>query len=451
MPAQRIQAERGGPVVSAERVGRAVPAGRIARLARLGGVATGVAAGVAGRGIGQLARGHRPRLQDLVLTPGNLARFADELGRMRGAAMKMGQLLSMDAGDLLPKELADILARLRADADPMPPKQLRRVLDEAWGTGWLKRFRRFDVRPIAAASIGQVHKAELKDGRRLAIKVQYPGVRRSIDSDVSNVGALIRWSGLLPQGTDIEPLLAEARRQLHEEADYAREAEQVAAFSRLLAGDPDFAVPAPELSLTTENVLAMDFVPGGPIEAQADAPQAVRDRIGRLLLGLLLREVFDFGLVQTDPNFANYRYDADSARVVLLDFGAARAYAPERVTPFRTMLRGCLTDDRAAMREAATSLGYIGPETAERHAEQVLALIDLVASRFRTGGEIDFASDDTAARLRDAGMALGADDGYADVPAMDTLYMQRKVAGMYLLVSRLKARVDVRSLAEAYL
>ncbi|NKX42483.1 AarF/ABC1/UbiB kinase family protein, partial [Rhodobacteraceae bacterium R_SAG2] len=104
---------------------------------------------------------------------------------MRGAAMKLGQLLSMDAGDILPQEFAVILSRLRAEADFMPPRQLKQVLDQNWGEGWQKQFRRFDVRPIAAASIGQVHRAILPDGRDVAVKVQYPGIAQSIDSDLS--------------------------------------------------------------------------------------------------------------------------------------------------------------------------------------------------------------------------------------------------------------------------
>ncbi|MEO1471158.1 MAG: AarF/ABC1/UbiB kinase family protein, partial [Pseudomonadota bacterium] len=256
---------------------RAVPAGRFTRLARLGGMGAGVAADMAVNGARRLAAGERPGLRELLLAPANVARFADELARMRGAAMKMGQLMSMDAGDLMPPEIAEIMARLRAEADHMPPRQLRDVLDAEWGRGWLGRFAKFDAHPIAAASIGQVHRARLKDGTELAIKVQYPGVRRSIDSDVSNVGALMRMAGVLPPGTDIAPLLEEARRQLHEEADYEREAAQLAAFHRLLAGDDAFTTPAPHDALTTRNVLAMGYVKGVPVERMAEAPQDVRD------------------------------------------------------------------------------------------------------------------------------------------------------------------------------
>ena len=135
------------------RASAAVPGGRLSRLARLGSLATGVAGGMLAEGARQLAAGKRPKVSELVLTPANARRVADQLAQLRGAAMKMGQLLSMDAGELLPRELTDILARLRADADHMPPGQLNTVLGQAWGRDWRRQFAEFGQRPIAAASI----------------------------------------------------------------------------------------------------------------------------------------------------------------------------------------------------------------------------------------------------------------------------------------------------------
>ena len=177
-------------------------------MARMGTLATGLAGGMLAEGARQWAQGKRPSARDLLLTPANARRVADQLAQLRGAAMKVGQLLSMDAGELLPPELGEILARLRSDAKPMPIGQMDDVLTAAWGAGWDARFAQFGFTPIAAASIGQVHRATTKDGRQLAIKVQYPGIRQSIASDVDNVGTLLRVSGLLPAHLDVAPLLA---------------------------------------------------------------------------------------------------------------------------------------------------------------------------------------------------------------------------------------------------
>jgi hypothetical protein len=149
-----------------------------------------------------------------------------------------------NTGELLPPELREILARLRADARPMPMSQLVAVLDAEWGAGWDRHFERFSFTPLAAASIGQVHAARHKDGRPLAIKVQYPGVRESIASDVDNVATLLRISGLLPRGIDFTALLEEAKQQLHDEADYRREGALLARYGELLAGDGNFVLPA---------------------------------------------------------------------------------------------------------------------------------------------------------------------------------------------------------------
>lgn len=431
--------------------GRAVPSGRITRLARFGGLAGGVAGNMALRGAQAALSGQRPDFQKLLLTPGNATRIADELARMRGAAMKMGQLLSMDSGDILPPELTDILARLRQDADFMPPKQLRSVLDAAWGRGFQSRFARFDVRPIAAASIGQVHRARLPDGTDLAIKVQYPGVRRSIDSDVDNVATLIRLTGMLPQGLDIAPFLIEAKRQLHEEADYRREARYLQRFGELLADDPDFALPALHPDLTTDSVLAMTYLPGRPIEDLMDAPQAERDRVTALLIRLVLRELFDFRLMQTDPNFANYRYDPETARIILLDFGAAREIDSVSADRLRAILRAGLSGDNDRIDSALRDAGFIDARTAPHHAALLRDMAHTALEPLRTGGMFDLADTAFVSRMRVLGQELGADRSFATIPPMDVLFIQRKVAGMYLLGARLRARVPVADLFAPYL
>jgi len=429
----------------------AVPGTRLSRLARLGGTATGIAGGAALGGLRELAHGRRPELRDLILTPGNAARLADQLARLRGAAMKVGQLVSMDAGDLLPPEFAAIMARLREDADFMPPRQLRGVLDAAWGKEWLTRFARFDPRPVAAASIGQVHRAQSRDGQALAIKVQYPGVRRSIDSDVANLGALIRMSGMLPPGIDLAPLLEEARRQLHEEADYLLEADRLEAFRSLLGDDPAFLLPELRRELVTRDVLAMSFVEGVPVERLTEADQPTRDRVARLLLELMFRELFTFRLMQTDPNFANYRYAPDSGRIVLLDFGATRTFPQPLVEAFRKLLRAGRQGDRAGIEAAALEIGYLSPEMDAAHRSRLVDLFVMSMEPLHRGGVFDFGTSDMARRMTEAGMEMRDAPDLGHVPPVDALFLQRKFAGMYLLATRLRARVDLDALTGPHL
>lgn len=429
----------------------AVPSSRLSRLAKLGGLASSIAGTVAADVAGQLVRGQRPRLDELLLTPANALKVADRLAQMRGAAMKVGQLISMDAGDMLPPELAEILGRLRQEAHHMPVPQLRRVLTEAWGRTWQQRFAEFDAAPIAAASIGQVHRARTKDGRDLAIKVQYPGVRRSINSDVDNVAALMRVAGLVPGGVDIAPMVVEAKRQLHEEADYEREGRCLSSFGRLLADRPEFRVPELHADLTTPNVLAMSYVDGRPIDSLAAAAQPERDRVLTLLIGLLFRELFEFRLMQTDPNFANYRYAPATGQVLLLDFGATRAFPAEFAELYRRLLRAGLNGDRAGIRAAARDIGFLADDGPARLEQALLEMFEMSLQPLRQDTPFDFGGSDLAMRMRDAGMAMASDRAHFRIPPMDTLFLQRKFGGIYMLATRMRTRVDLRRIIEPYL
>ena len=428
---------------------RAVPTGRLARLGGFGRLAGGVAGGMLAEGARRLAQGERPRMGDLVLTPANAARVADRLSHLRGAAMKLGQMISMDAGDVLPPELSAILARLRNQGYRMPPQQLDQVLAREWGRDWRRRFRHFEAAPVAAASIGQVHRATLTDGRRLAIKVQYPGVAESIDSDVDNVATLLRVSGLLPRGLDIAPLLDEAKRQLAEEADYTREGEQMRAYAARLDGDARYVVPTLEPELTTRNVLAMSFVEGQAIETLEGASQEARDAAMTALVTLVLRELFAFGVMQTDPNFANYRWQADSGALVLLDFGATRAVPAETADAYRRLIEAGLARDRDMIREVAVETGFIGVEAARAHRGAVDRIIAAIDAALNRPGAFDFGDRAFVPVVREEAKAMIADRDTWHVPHVETLFVQRKVSGTALLAARLKARVDVRGLAAA--
>lgn len=430
---------------------RQVPRGRISRLSQFGRLAGGVAGGMLAEGARRLADGERPRLRDMMLTPGNVGRVADRLSHLRGAAMKLGQMISMDAGDMLPAELSTIMARLRDNAHHMPPAQLQQVLAAQWGKDWRTRFQRFDPSPIAAASIGQVHRAVTRDGRELAIKVQYPGVRESINADVDNVATLLRISGLLPRELDIAPLLAEAKRQLAEEADYEREGEQMMQFNALLADTPDIVVPGLDREFTTDRVLAMTFLAGKPIESLESEPQPVRDDAMRRLITLVLRELFEFGIMQTDPNFANYRYQPDTGRLVLLDFGAVRPVTRATADGYRNLLRAGLSGDPAAVRDAAVAAGFLGAGAVSRHGSQIDGMIEIIVGELNRPGPFDFGDRRFVGALRDQGMEVAADKASWHIPPADILFVQRKISGTALLAARLKARVDVRTMVAQWL
>ncbi len=419
-------------------------------MTRLGGLASGLAGRAAVGRARAAIRGEPADLAAVLLTPANITRIAERLSEMRGAAMKLGQLLSMESGEILPPELANILARLRADADAMPPKQLKSVLTNTYGDGFRKQFKSFNTQPLAAASIGQVHRATAADGMRVALKLQYPGVRASIDSDLDNAAALIRWSGLWPRELDIKPLLAEARRQLHEEADYMREGRYLAQFGDLLCDDPRFVVPQYRADLSAGDALAMSFEAAAPIESLAEADPSVRDRAATSLIELCLKELFDFRLMQTDPNFANYQWRAETQQIVLLDFGATREISETLADGHRRLLSAGLNGMRADILEELEAIGFIKPDLSAIHREAILDMAELGFGALTSAAPFDFVTSTLADDLRRKGQVIGQERELWHIPPADTLFLQRKIGGLYLLATRLGARVDLPAIVRQF-
>ncbi|MBU3825862.1 MAG: AarF/ABC1/UbiB kinase family protein [Candidatus Oceanisphaera merdipullorum] len=436
---------------SADNKGSRIPQGRLTRMSSLASLATRVAGGMLGEGARQLAQGKRPSTKDLLLTPANASRVAAQLSQLRGAAMKVGQLLSMDAGDLLPPELTLILSRLQSNGTPMPPRQLSQVLVQELGKDWQQNFAQFSFKPMAAASIGQVHQAHADDGRKLAIKVQYPGISASIDSDVDNVMTLLRLSRLLPEQLDYTELLTEAKRQLHAEADYVLEAQQLSSFAKLLADAPQFVLPVVETQLTTSRLLTMSYMEGLELSALQEQPQAVRNQAVSQLFSLLFRELFEFRLVQTDPNFANYLYQPESQRLVLLDFGATRAY-PETISEgYRQLFSAGLNNDTPAIEQALSQIGFFSQDIVPAQRQAVVNMVQLACEPVSENSAYDFANSPLASQLREAGTQLSLEQGYWHSPPADALFLHRKIGGLYLLAAKLKAQVNVQQLLLPYL
>jgi predicted unusual protein kinase regulating ubiquinone biosynthesis (AarF/ABC1/UbiB family) len=425
-----------------------VPEGRTRRLLHFGRAMGEMAAGAAAEGVARLARGERLDLAQLMLTPGNARRLAERLSQMRGAVMKLGQLLSMDGQGVLPPHFAQLLGGLRDQAHVMPAAQLAEVLEREYGTLWHKRFRRLSFAPVAAASIGQVHRAETHDGRVLALKIQYPGVRRSIASDMANLGWLVRTPGLVPSGLNagaVQALLARIQSQLEHETDYRAEARAAHAYRERLGDDPVLTVPAVVDEHCTDHIIATDFAPGIAVDqwAHAGAPQAQRDHVAIALSRLAVHEFFRMRLVQTDPNFANYLFDAASGRIALIDFGATEVVLPARVEQLRELGRALRADDVARIQAASLDAGFTALEDPPDQSAGVIALMRLAGEPLRHAGAYDFGASTLFARSFALGREQFFGAGYARTPPADLVFLQRKFAGSFMLCARLRARVDL--------
>jgi predicted unusual protein kinase regulating ubiquinone biosynthesis (AarF/ABC1/UbiB family) len=422
---------------------------RMMRFGLLGGeIALSAALGTAR----QLSAGRKPNLAAAVLTPRNAELLAHRLAALRGPAMKLGQILSLQSEEILPEALSNALAVLSAQGYSMPDSQLRRVLGREYGKGWQSRFAQFDFEPVAAASIGQVHRARKHGGRELALKIQYPGVARSVDSDIDNLASLLGRLNFVTAKLDIPALAEEAKRQLKLETDYETEARCLERYRRLVADMPGIVVPHVDRSLTTRHILAMDWIEGEPLERLASeaVPQARRNAVARQLFELLFRELFEFGFMQTDPNLANYLYLPATQQVGLLDLGAVGEYRPAFVESYRRACRGVVSGKEEMIREAAFEIGYAHPGDPEPVIRNSVTVLQLVCEPLAHRGPYDFAASGLVHRAGRFSIEKVMGQGMR-LPPPETLFLHRKLLGTFLICTRLRASVNVHALVERFL
>ncbi len=424
-----------------------VPSGRLSRMLQIGATASRMAAGGVVERTRRLAERAEQALPSTLLTRQNAALLADRLSRLRGAAMKLGQMLSLEGDNLLPQEFARALEALQANADRMPQKQVEQVLRHEYGAGWEQRFADFDFTPIASASIGQVHRARTCDGTQLAIKLQYPGVAESVGSDVDNLMTLVKLTRLVPPEIDLAELSREVKRQLHEEVDYEAELENQIAYGKHVAGRPGLRLPRVYPEFSTRRILATELIRAPALLEWAEhAKQADRDAVGKRLLKLLLAELFEFRFMQTDPNPGNYMFDPESSTVILLDFGAARPVPPEATELYRRALVAVATADRSALEQTFRDLGVIhdglSPEPRKILVDGALHLTEILGHDV----DYDFRATDLSQRMHQHGKRLRRYRAELKPPPLSYLFFQRKLGGAFLLSRKLRATINCHRL-----
>ncbi|QIW98498.1 hypothetical protein AMS68_004016 [Peltaster fructicola] len=357
-----------------------VPSSRFGRLWQYGGLATSMAFGAVNESFRRATGGGATG--SLMLSEANMSRLVAKLSRMRGAALKLGQMMSFQDSKVLPPAINTVLQRVQDSADYMPASQRNKVLVANLGDNWRDLYSYFEEKPFAAASIGQVHKATLaSNGRDVAVKIQYPGVRNSIDSDLNNLSLLLTASRLLPRGLFLEKTIANARLELGWECDYEREAEACTRFRGLIADEPDtFAVPEVYTEACGPDVLTLEFMSGKAVTKIPTLTQDERDWLGTQILRLCLRELMEWRFMQTDPNWTNFLYDRETKRLQLLDFGASREFPDKFVEPYVSLLIAASKKDRDACRDLSIELGYLtgqeSPGMLKAHVDSILTLAE---------------------------------------------------------------------------
>ena len=389
-----------------------------------------------------------------MLSNANMERLVAKLSRMRGAALKLGQAMSFQDSKMLPAPIQEVLQRVQDRADYMPAWQRDRVLAANLGPEWRELFAEFEEKPIAAASIGQVHRAVLRsNGKRVAVKVQFPGVADSINSDMDNLSILLTATKLLPKGLYLDKTIANARLELGWECDYEREAACAARYRDLLAADgadaDAYRVPAVYPEASGKQVLTMEFMDGVGVTRISSFTQEQRDLIGTNILRLCLREITEFRFMQTDPNWTNFLYNAATGRLELLDFGASREYPDGFVRDYVRLLDAASRSDRAAVKELSEALGYLtGHESRamlDAHTDSILTL----AEPFLAGAPdvYDFTGQTITERVK-ALIPVMLRERLAPPPE-ETYSLHRKLSGAFLLCAKLGSRVRCRELFEA--
>jgi aarF domain-containing kinase len=423
-----------------------VPSSRFGRLWQYGGLATSMAFGAVGEGFRRITGSGAEG--SLMLSESNMNRLVAKLSRMRGAALKLGQMISFQDSKILPPTINAVLQRVQDSADYMPPSQRDKVLVENLGSNWRDLFSNFEEKPFAAASIGQVHKATLaSNGRDVAVKVQYPGVRDSIDSDLNNLALLLTASKLLPKGLYLDKTIANARVELGWECDYEREARACIRFAELLDEENNiFKVPDIYTEASGPGVLTAEFMNGTAVTKMKDLSQSDRDWVGTQILRLCLRELMEWRFMQTDPNWTNFLYNRDSQKLELLDFGASRDFPDKFVEPYVGLLIAASKGDRDSCRDLSIQLGYLtgyeGNDMLKAHVDSIMTLAEPFVE---TAPEVyDFEDQTITDRVR-SNIGLMLRERLAPPPE-ETYSLHRKLSGAFLLCARLRSRVRAREM-----
>ncbi|CAD7696232.1 unnamed protein product [Ostreobium quekettii] len=435
---------------------RKVPATPLQRIMGFGSLGASLAFGAMkdsmSRTLGGSVREANERDTQMVgafISGDNAEILAAGLCRMRGAALKLGQMLSLQDENLVPPALQTALERVRAGADYMPRTQLEQVLQEDLGTGWQDRLAEFDFMPMAAASIGQVHRGVLHDGRPVAMKVQYPGVAQSIASDLQNLMMLLKVTNMLPAGLFVDNAATVMERELALECDYTNEMRSQARFRDLVEGDETccahFQVPAIVPELCSTRVLTSEWVPGVAIDKVHEMPSEVRNRVGSRLLYITLRELFTWRFMQTDPNWGNFLYDSETDMLSLIDFGAARDYPKTFVDNYLRMVQACAERDREKVLHWSQELGFLTGDESRAMQDAHCEAAFIVGLPFGAEGTYDFGGhSQLTPRVAELGAKMLKD---RLCPPPDEAYsLHRKLSGAFLCCIKLRAEVPARAL-----
>lgn len=371
-------------------------------------------------------------------------RIAKTLGELKGAVMKVGQMASI-GNDLLPPEISQALGSLQKEAPPVPFEVIEGQIERELGAAPELLFTSFDREPFAAASIGQVHRAVTDDGREVVVKVQYPGVDVSVDSDLAQLKLALRAAGFIRLRRKVlNELFAEVRARLHEELDYTNEAQNVRLFREFHRSRGDTAIIVPDVvgERSSQRVLTLTYEPGDPISTVIERgySQAERDRLGRTIIRMIGSHVYDLRVVHADPNPANFACRRDGSLVVY-DYGCVKRLDSSIIDIYKRLLAAFLEEDYDALDRGLLDLGARDPEGPPVPHEAYRLGREIFIPAF-TASERPFDFGNTAIQRQLIALAPKFRQLRTSFqPPVAVVFVNRVLAGHSLNLKRMKARV----------
>ncbi len=424
----------------------------VGRLARLGGLVGRVGASVLAERLVELAMsGPAKQLRRTENLVRNATRVAESLGRMKGAAMKVGQMISLQDG-LLPPEVAEVLRSLQREAPRVPPEVMRYEVEGSLGKQKVvELFAELELDAFAAASIGQVHRGRLRDGRRVAVKIQYPMIDEIIKADLKNLKTLLGALVGMFTEIDFEPIWREVRDRLLEEIDYRHEADNIRRMAELHAELPEITIPAVVEEASTERVLTMEFVEAiPPAEACSDSyPQELRDRWGRVLFELQIRGLLVHRMLHADPNLSNFSFREDGG-VIVYDFGCVKRVSAPLAAGYAELFQLAIAGDAAQIPGALLDMG-VGTENGEPLSRDLLdPYFELLVELLREEPAYTFGEDqEIYDKLFELGIANWSKATDITFP-QDLVFIDRSLGGHFGNLARLRATGPWRRLVRHY-
>jgi len=418
---------------------RDIPTGRFRRFVKMGRLSSTVSTSYLGQRIRGAFMDDEKRDRELLKTHlRNAARMAETMGHLKGAVMKVGQMISMGDDELMPPEATEILKVLQAHAPYLPFHRIRDRVEEELEGSIEDLFEEFEAEPMAAASLGQVHRAVLKDGMEVAIKVQYPDIDQTIHSDLANLKAMLSASGVFGRHFDLDPYFRELEEMLVQELDYVQEAVNLEEMRRLFGDTPNITIPRYVPRCSTERVLAMEMAHGMSLDEflAREPSQQARDRAGCALVTLIWNGFLKYRVLHADPQAGNFLFGEDGS-VVLLDYGCIKRFEEPFVADYCRALQAHRDNDRESVIEAYADVGYMRPDAGPRTREALWEIAEIYARPISRDRLYTFGSESLAERGKEFAMTHPACFNLR--PPQASVYLHRTLVGAYFILCRIGA------------